>query len=384
MIHKIEAYNFKSLHGEDKENSFSITLDKFTCLIGLNGSGKSTILQFIDFICCIIKGDVVKWLDDRGWQATELRYVGTVNGTANKQRNINFKISLIDDNNEITWEAIYNRFLNRCVNELFSINNKVCLSLSKNTYSIEDEKPVEINFEYEGSIVSRIKDKLLPKPVKFVIECFQHIKSLELLSPHLLRKRSRGIPYDIGRGGESITAYIGSLGNSEIKRIEKEMTKLYPSKFQLLVDSLKAGWKRMMVVEHYKKDVILSDSRHVSDGFLRLLAIVAELNTRNSFIVLDELENGLNPEVIEQLIDLLVTSPMQILVTTHSPLILNYLDDDIAIKGLQFIYRTNQGFTRSIPFFSIEENSRLLKSLGPGEVFLEVSLKNLQKQLSSI
>ena len=42
-ISRLEVENFKSLV------DFRMDLVKFTCLVGLNGSGKSTVLQFVDF-----------------------------------------------------------------------------------------------------------------------------------------------------------------------------------------------------------------------------------------------------------------------------------------------------------------------------------------------
>ena len=43
-IKNITFDNFKSL------NNVSLDLNTFTCLVGLNGAGKSTILQGIDFV----------------------------------------------------------------------------------------------------------------------------------------------------------------------------------------------------------------------------------------------------------------------------------------------------------------------------------------------
>jgi len=43
-------------------------LTQFTCLIGLNGSGKSTILQAIDFISQLAQGRLDDWLEVREWQ----------------------------------------------------------------------------------------------------------------------------------------------------------------------------------------------------------------------------------------------------------------------------------------------------------------------------
>jgi len=43
-VKKIKVNNFKSLV------DFECPLDKFNCLVGLNGSGKSTVLQAFDFL----------------------------------------------------------------------------------------------------------------------------------------------------------------------------------------------------------------------------------------------------------------------------------------------------------------------------------------------
>ena len=63
----IEANNFKSLV------DFRIELAQFNCLIGLNGSGKSTVLQFIDFISQLINGDMKGWLNERKWKSSDLK-----------------------------------------------------------------------------------------------------------------------------------------------------------------------------------------------------------------------------------------------------------------------------------------------------------------------
>ncbi|MBP5753768.1 MAG: AAA family ATPase, partial [Treponema sp.] len=44
MITMVTIKNFKSL------SDFSMPFDQFNCLIGLNGSGKTTVLQALDFI----------------------------------------------------------------------------------------------------------------------------------------------------------------------------------------------------------------------------------------------------------------------------------------------------------------------------------------------
>ena len=50
-IQSIEASDFKSLV------DFRLRLAKYSCLIGLNGVGKSTVLQFIDFLAQQVRSE---------------------------------------------------------------------------------------------------------------------------------------------------------------------------------------------------------------------------------------------------------------------------------------------------------------------------------------
>ena len=127
-----------------------------------------------------------------------------------------------------------------------------------------------------------------------------------------------------------------------------------------------------------------TEARHINDGMLRLIAILAELATPNRFLLFDEIENGINPELVEFLIDKLVNATQQVLVTTHSPMILNYLEDDIARAGVIYLYKTSQGFTQSIPFFSIPSLAEKLTVMGPGEAFVDTKLSELDQEIQSI
>ena len=56
MISGFGVRGFKSLV------DFSIEdMGGFTCFVGLNGAGKSSILQFLDFASHLMKGDIPQW-----------------------------------------------------------------------------------------------------------------------------------------------------------------------------------------------------------------------------------------------------------------------------------------------------------------------------------
>jgi AAA15 family ATPase/GTPase len=71
MIRRFYIDNFKSLV------DFSLPpkpdgLGKFTCLIGMNGAGKSTVLQAFDFVKQLTHGRMDDWLTLRNWERSEI------------------------------------------------------------------------------------------------------------------------------------------------------------------------------------------------------------------------------------------------------------------------------------------------------------------------
>src|SRR3954465_6621616 len=97
-IKTITANSFKSLV------DFELDLAKFTCLIGLNGAGKSTVLQFIDFLAQQVRGDLKGWLEERHWRARELSSRFTL------KKNIDFSVSLVSEGGEVRvrWKGRFN------------------------------------------------------------------------------------------------------------------------------------------------------------------------------------------------------------------------------------------------------------------------------------
>ena len=145
-----------------------------------------------------------------------------------------------------------------------------------------------------------------------------------------------------------------------------------------------------MISERYKggetgfPPAMVTEARHINDGMLRLIAILAELQSDHRFLLFDEIENGINPELVEFVLNELVTTPKQVMVTTHSPMILNYLDDDVAQKGVLYLYKTRKGYTQSIPFFSIPSLAEKLTVMGPGEAFVDTDLIALSEEIDAI
>jgi predicted ATPase len=400
QIKSIKVDNFKSLV------NFELRLAKFSCLVGLNGSGKSTILQFFDFLSQQVRGDLSGWLKKRQWETSDL------NSKLTRKQNIDFEILLspVDYGEfEIKWSASFNRKTLHCTFERIEWNNQLLLKVDNGNYQAwtlqEGEKQVfpnkddtvlvvfsigrqempgsgDIAFDYQGSIMSQIKDSLLPKEIRQLKKFFVDLHALDLLAPELLRQRTRDAGNSLGLGGEKLSAFLHKIGEVKRDSIQEKLAKVYPRFRHLDILSLRSGWKNLTVQEQFGDTIVKTEARHVADGFLRMLAVLAQLSKYQSFLLLDEIENGVNPELIEFLVDELVESAPQVLITTHSPMVLNYLEDEVAIEGVIYIYKAKNGATQAIRLFDIPSMREKLTVMGAGEVYEDTLLTQLNEEIA--
>ena len=148
-------------------------------------------------------------------------------------------------------------------------------------------------------------------------------------------------------------------------------------------EELSLGWKGLRVWENYSPGSVV-DAAHLNDGMLRVIAILAQAYSRHKVLLFDEIENGVNPELVEKLVKSLMDlgeNGKQVIVTTHSPMILNYIPDDVAREAVILLYKPADGRTRCVRFFDLPETQLKLRALGPGEVFVDTKLEDLVAHL---
>ena len=378
-IRSIAVHNFKSLVG------FEFELAKLTCLIGLNGAGKSTVLQFVDFLSQLVRGDMQGWLDQRQWQP------GDVRSKLLKKKNVEFRVALQSDGGEPigSWEGHYNPTENRCTWEQLAILDKK-LEVQGGEVAIfrrEDGEKIwysPLSFDYEGSILSSLKEKTLTTGMVECKRLFSGAESLDMLTPDRLRQRTREAKGSLGHGGRNLSAFVFELGLEERNALAATLKKAYPRLKGVDARSLRSGWKQLYATEVFDGQRFSTEARHLNDGMLRLIAILAELNSDHGLLLFDEIENGINPELVEFVMNTLLEAKQQVLVTTHSPMILNYLDDITAAKSVVYLYKTPAGHTRAIPFFQIPSLQAKLEVMGPGEAFVDTNLNELDEEIANI
>lgn len=369
MIKSIEIDNFKSLV------NFKLELAKFNCVVGLNGVGKSTLLQALDFLSQLMQGDIKGWLESRQWSASDL------NSKLIKRSNIEFKVVVEFAGNETNWSGSFNRTSLRCTRESVSHSEKRLLGVDEGTLSL-DGKQQEILFDYQGSILSGLKSELLTDELKALKNQMTNIRSLDLISPEQLRNRTRFAGGRLGLGGGNLSALIHEQSPTAQAKLRDALSKVYPQLADIQTKSLRSGWKQLEVTEQFTNKSLVSTARHMNDGMLRLMAIMLQLDIGGALLLFDEIENGINPELVEYLMDNLVNARDQVLVTTHSPMVLNFIDDEVAKEGVICLYKTEEGYTKAIRLFDIPSMASKLEFMGPGEAFIDTDLTELHKEIS--
>ena len=219
---------------------------------------------------------------------------------------------------------------------------------------------------------------------------FLNLKSLDLLSREYLRQPTRESKGSLGLGGQRLSAFLHELETPKRPQLLQRLKSAYPQLVDLNAKALRSGQKQLEITEEYQgqdsglPSRITTQARHVADGMLRLIAILTETETEHRFLMFDEIENGINPELVEFVLDALVSTPQQVLVTTHSPMILNYLDDRVAREGVVYLYKPRHGQTRAIRFFDIPSVAEKLTVMGPGEAFADTDLTALRDEIETV
>ena len=80
----------------------------------------------------------------------------------------------------------------------------------------------------------------------------------------------------------------------------ERLKQAYPHLQGLHAKSLRSGWKQIEISEEYEGPesgflpAMITEGRHINDGMLRLIAVLAELQSDYRFLLFDEIENGVD------------------------------------------------------------------------------------------
>lgn len=155
------------------------------------------------------------------------------------------------------------------------------------------------------------------------------------LDPDAMRRASPPIasnaPIDLGARGEGLASVLSALLEQErdtFDTIEQRLIALFPHVAKIRLRTEAGGQKGLGFRLTSNVDITADDA---SEGLLYTLAFITLTAWRRPLVLLvEEPENGLHPARIAEVVKMLraVSHETQVLMATHSPLVLNELEGD--------------------------------------------------------
>jgi len=319
MFAHLHVENFLSL------KNVYVELGKVNVLIGPNASGKSNIARVFRLIAKHAREGVP-----------------VLEGYANlRDLSFNFnpavKIHIIlgaligGHEYKYTLELTNERYF-----EQILANNELIISHEGDTHAAQIKGQMRCDLislsetaNYYGRTVFKSVLLTLPSDIKgevrYLVSSLGRI-SVHSFAPDILRSKNpvKEQPF-LKYHGENLARYLLYLYTErrrDFGRVEETLRNMIPETEEIIPHIEETDveiWIKVKGLEEPLKP------HNISDGALRILAIISALYGGSSLVVLEEPENCVHPYLLETLMDLARDSPSQVIITTHSPYLLDHV-----------------------------------------------------------
>ena len=370
MITRIHVQNFKAF-----ENLAVDRMPKFMCLIGVNGSGKTSFLQLLTFIRTLVLGEVDKWtVGGKPCETKTLSFAGA--SRRNFELTVDFSIG--NTNQCYTWNLTYNLYDGQLVREEIkcSDTNKTILSFSQGELrALCYDAPFRVS--PRGSSLSIPIDDEILVAIKQELSGFAGVGVLDPVAIADAARVQRGV-CEIDENGSGLPAFVSQLSPEQRTEYTRLITRFYSDFDEVAIKGGKFGWKRIVFTE-LKRSL---DALHMSYGTLRYMVMAAFKYTSARLVYFDEVDNGINQEYLGKVVDLLKSfQDKQVVVATHNVQFLNNLDDETLRNGVYFFYKGRGHQTHVKRFFDIPGMSDALEFDSGGSIVSSTDLVKLGERL---
>ena len=347
--------NFKGF----KEASIDL-LKPFTLLIGPNGTGKTNVIEAIELLSFIARGNPLSDIADVGRTEKGIQVRGGLQACGRRGKDT-FSLEF---ETRTRWNGIKRvhysvlistRPQSRILHEFLQVGDRVIFkTLPESKGATSDDLTVSYeNFLQSGrkpraavssqhSVLSQYrefasKNRNFKDSVQLVQGVMTHLQSSFVFDPnpklmrgyerignHTLSKDGANLSavlYDLSIGDESQQISLGRL-LSRIRQLPDEPYEAFDFTTTDLGD---------VIFGLRDKTGYTTDARSLSDGTLRTLAILTAMETvqKKSRVIVEEFDNGLHPSRTSLLTSAITEATEQrnlrVLVTTHNPATMNDL-----------------------------------------------------------
>ena len=330
MLVNVKVRNFLSLRDVD------VSLGKVNVFIGPNASGKSNFARAIQLVANHARIGAPSLQEYEGFKGIAYGFDPYIDVT--------IILELLLGNDRVRYELTLtqNDYEERAyINNELALESKgrqeyaKVLSKGKEGYRLMSVPKIYDSFLSKSSFYDVSHKTLLTNPpagtVEGVIKLSSFLRSITVHSfnPEVIRAYSdvRAQPVLDYRGGNLARVILHLY-------LEERKT------FSMVEDTLRAFIPEVEeVIPHLDGDRVelrlrvkgLSEPlrpANISDGTLRILAFITALYSGTSLAVFEEPENCIHPHLLESLIDLIRRAPCQVVITTHSPYLLDHVEPE--------------------------------------------------------
>lgn len=373
MINKIEIKNFKSIV------DLKMDLGRINVIIGANGCGKTNILESFAFASAASQ----KKLDNEYLLARGIRIPGPqfvipafedLEETESDKVTISIfeGVSIRDievkfNKDSKKWEDASIADVDRSIIELF--NNLLDIyakqkGLGKIEYRDKDSDYVKgILIEILQKAVSDkfpgFNPDMIPKLFDALYKDNKSLPTFLIFTPDEIILREQNIESPIkplGIHGEGLFSFLKEQMNNEkdlFRKLNEGLNLLDWFDGLDVPKDLLSNEAKLLIGDRYLKESLhFFDQRSTNEGFLFLLFYLTLFNSKEtpSFFAIDNIEASFNPKLcmhlIKHLIDLAKENDKQVILTTHSPFVLDALDLSDEEQRLFVARRDIDGHTR--------------------------------------
>lgn len=382
MLKSLTISSFKAF----SEKPVTVPLRPFTVLVGPNGAGKSTILQAIELMGSLAKGTLNEYLKQKEWEYSDLPHLRAA------QKFMSFDANLDIDGRSVHWSVTLGQRRHPAISNerVISLDPSISFMdrdgrrmarLDEKTRKLESITQVLTSSWLANLDLDRDRERF-PTLVG-VADWARRIHGYFFLSPVDLRSKGRGKPDEIGSHGQDLAAFVARLKKNDGKALQsvlQKIKKLYPRLVDIRPRQSQYGWTQLEIEEKWNGDAARFNARQVSDGLLRMIAFAAmqEYATPASVLLIDEVENGLHPHLLESAIGLLTAvskrKGTQVIVTTHSPLTVSYCDPESVL----IVQRGAGGGPEAVPLTETKSYAKLGSHFDAGELWYNLGERKLR------
>ena len=377
MINRVEIKNFKSI------SNLIVDLGRVNVVIGENGCGKTNFLESLAFASAACQNNL-----NSGAISSKLRVVpkdfmysafeeDSTKSVFDGRPIIEIKIS---ENNKLptlisctfdedskqwvnTADYVGTYMIKAALKEVLKIKSSDFVDVVSDIDNISKEELYDLlNKEYDFLDVNAFK-KRIPNTFKAAQELMLNkpvLKDYVIYSPEeqMLRRfsdESQITP--LGRRGEGLFQYLKDMAQSDnnasfFSKLKDGLQMLdWFDDFEIPNDLLSTEYRLNVADKYLKETLHFFDQRSTNEGFLFMLFYLTLFNSSDtpSFFAIDNIETSFNPKLsthlLHKLIELAKINDKQVIITTHSPFVIDALDLNDNDQRLFVARRNRYGHT---------------------------------------